>query len=66
MTLLVVRMTTVSDATSWSITYDCQNDDYNVFIIQVIQFKCARFKQKLNSQTCLENLTTTQAAIKRV
>jgi hypothetical protein len=32
MTPLVVRMMIVSDATTWSITYDCQNDNRNIFI----------------------------------
>jgi hypothetical protein len=31
---LVVRMIIISDATTWSITYDRHSDDYNIFIAQ--------------------------------
>ncbi len=34
MTPLVIRMMIVSDTTTQSITYDCQNDDHNIFKIQ--------------------------------
>ncbi len=34
MTTLVVRMTIVSDATTWSIIYDHHSDDFYIFIIQ--------------------------------
>jgi hypothetical protein len=51
MTHIVVRMMTVSDATTWSITYDRQNNDCNVLIVQSIEFKRVSFKQKLNSHS---------------
>jgi hypothetical protein len=31
MTPLVIRMPVVSDATSWSATYDHHSDDHNIF-----------------------------------
>jgi hypothetical protein len=34
MTPLVVRMMTVSDTTTWSVTYNCHSDECNIFIIQ--------------------------------
>jgi len=34
MTPLVNRMTIICDATTWSITYDRQTDERNIFIIQ--------------------------------
>jgi hypothetical protein len=36
MTPLVIRMTIVSDATTWSITWHRQNDDCYIFIKQAI------------------------------
>jgi len=45
MTPLVIRMMIISDATTWSITYDCHSHgssgviyDCNIFIIQAIDY----------------------------
>jgi hypothetical protein len=40
MTPLVIRMTIVSDVTTWSITYNRHSDDHNCFTIQASEFKC--------------------------
>ncbi len=34
----VVRMKIISDATTWSVAYDRQNDDRNIFIIQATEW----------------------------
>ncbi len=40
MTPLVIRMMFISDATTWSITYDHHSDDCNIFIIHTKDSKC--------------------------
>jgi hypothetical protein len=38
MTPLIIRITIISDATTWSIIYDRHSDDCNIFIILVTVF----------------------------
>jgi hypothetical protein len=50
MTPLVIRMMIVSDAATWSITYNHHSDDHNIFIIQASGVRLTTLLCKTNNE----------------
>ena len=57
MTALVIRMTIISDATTWSIIYDCHSVNSNIFMIHATRMS--------NSSTLIIDLEKNESVVEK-